>query len=150
MSKTALITGITGQDGSYLAELLLAKDYTVVGMVRRTSIINLDRVEHIQDKITLVQGDLLDAGSLIKMLTEFQPDEVYNLAAMSFVPTSWQQPVLTGESTALGVTRMLDAIHVVNPKIRFYQASSSEMFGKVQEVPQSERTSFYPRSPYGV
>ena len=150
MTKTALITGITGQDGSYLAELLLSKGYTVVGMVRRTSIINLDRVEHIQDKITLVQGDLLDAGSLIKMLTEFQPDEVYNLAAMSFVPTSWQQPVLTGESTALGVTRMLDAIHVVNPKIRFYQASSSEMFGKVQEVPQSERTSFYPRSPYGV
>jgi GDPmannose 4,6-dehydratase len=150
MTKTALITGITGQDGSYLAELLLSKGYTVVGMVRRTSIINLDRVEHIQDKITLVQGDLLDAGSLIKMLTEFQPDEVYNLAAMSFVPTSWQQPVLTGESTALGVTRMLDAIHVVNPKIRFYQASSSEMFGKVQEVPQSEHTSFYPRSPYGV
>jgi GDPmannose 4,6-dehydratase len=150
MTKTALITGITGQDGSYLAELLLAKGYTVVGMVRRTSIINLDRVEHIQDKITLVQGDLLDTGSLIKMLTEFQPDEVYNLAAMSFVPTSWQQPVLTGESTALGVTRMLDAIHVVNPKIRFYQASSSEMFGKVQEVPQSERTPFYPRSPYGV
>jgi len=150
MTKTALITGITGQDGSYLAELLLSKGYTVVGMVRRTSIINLDRVEHIQDKITLVQGDLLDAGSLIKMLTEFQPDEVYNLAAMSFVPTSWQQPVLTGESTALGVTRMLDAIHVVNPKIRFYQASSSEMFGKVQEVPQSERTPFYPRSPYGV
>jgi GDPmannose 4,6-dehydratase len=150
MQKTALITGITGQDGSYLAELLLAKGYNVVGMVRRTSIINLDRIEHVQDRITLVQGDLLDEASLITILTEFQPDEVYNLAAMSFVPTSWQQPVLTGESTALGVTRMLDAIRIVNTKIRFYQASSSEMFGKVQEVPQSERTPFYPRSPYGV
>src|SRR5947207_2852871 len=151
MTKTALITGITGQDGSYLAELLLSKGYMVVGMVRRTSIINLDRVEHIQDKITLVQGDLLDAGSLIKMLTEFQPDEVYNLAAMSFVPTSWQQPVLTGEFTALGVTRVLEAIRLIDPQgIRFYQASSSEMFGKVQAVPQTETTPFYPRSPYGV
>ncbi|MEP7200747.1 MAG: GDP-mannose 4,6-dehydratase, partial [Chloroflexota bacterium] len=150
MTKTAVITGITGQDSSYLAELLIAKGYTVVGMVRRTSIINLDRIEHIQDKITLVQGDLLDEASLINILSEFQPDEVYNLAAMSFVPTSWQQPVLTGEATALGVTRMLDAIRIVNPRIRFYQASSSEMFGKVQEVPQRETTPFYPRSPYGV
>jgi len=150
MSKTALITGITGQDGSYLAELLLAKDYTVVGMVRRTSIINLDRIEHIQDKITLVQGDLLDSASLISVIQEFQPDEVYNLAAQSFVPTSWQQPVLTGEATGLAVTRMLDAIRHINPNIRFYQASSSEMFGKVQEVPQRETTPFYPRSPYGV
>ena len=150
MSKTALITGITGQDGSYLAELLLAKDYTVVGMVRRTSIINLDRIEHIQVKITLVQGDLLDSASLISVIQEFQPDEAYNLAAQSFVPTSWQQPVLTGEATGLAVTRMLDAIRHINPDIRFYQASSSEMFGKVQEVPQRETTPFYPRSPYGV
>jgi len=148
--RVALITGVTGQDGSYLAEFLLDKGYDVVGMVRRTSIINLDRIEHIQDRITLVQGDLLDEASLIGILREFHPDEVYNLAAMSFVPTSWQQPVLTGESTALGVTRLLDAIRVVDPKIRFYQASSSEMFGKVQEVPQTERTPFYPRSPYGV
>ena len=151
MSKpAALITGVTGQDGSYLAEFLLDRGYDVVGMVRRTSIINLDRIEHIQDRITLVQGDLLDEASLIGILREFHPDEVYNLAAMSFVPTSWQQPVLTGEATALGVTRLLDAIRVVDPKIRFYQASSSEMFGKVQEVPQTERTPFYPRSPYGV
>jgi len=151
MSKpVALVTGLTGQDGSYLAEFLLERGYDVVGMVRRTSIINLDRIEHIQDRITLVQGDLLDEVSLIGILREFRPNEVYNLAAMSFVPTSWQQPVLTGESTALGVTRMLDAIRVVDPKIRFYQASSSEMFGKVQEVPQTERTPFYPRSPYGV
>jgi len=151
MSKpVALITGLTGQDGSYLAEFLLEKGYDVVGMVRRTSIINLDRVEHIQDRITLVQGDLLDEASLIGILREFKPNEVYNLAAMSFVPTSWQQPVLTGEATALGVTRMLDAIRVVDPAMRFYQASSSEMFGKVQEVPQTERTPFYPRSPYGV
>ncbi|MGH2592467.1 MAG: GDP-mannose 4,6-dehydratase [Anaerolineae bacterium] len=151
MSKpVALITGLTGQDGSYLAEFLLDRGYDVVGMVRRTSIINLDRIEHIQDRITLVQGDLLDEVSLIGILREFKPNEVYNLAAMSFVPTSWQQPVLTGESTALGVTRMLDAIRVVDPKIRFYQASSSEMFGKVQEVPQTEKTPFYPRSPYGV
>ena len=147
---TALITGITGQDGSYLAEFLLEKGYTVVGMVRRTSIINLDRLEPIQDRVTLVQGDLLDEASLIGLLREFQPQEVYNLAAMSFVPTSWQQPVLTGEATALGVTRILDAIRTVDPKIRFYQASSSEMFGKVQAVPQTERTPFYPRSPYGV
>ena len=148
--KRALITGITGQDGSYLAEFLLQQDYDVVGMIRRISVINLDRIEHIQDKVTLVQGDLLDEASLISILTEFRPREIYNLAAMSFVPTSWQQPVLTGESTALGVTRMLDAIRLVDPTIRFYQASSSEMFGKVQEVPQSERTPFYPRSPYGV
>jgi len=147
---TALITGITGQDGSYLAEFLLEKGYTVVGMVRRTSIINLDRLEPIQDRITLVQGDLLDEASLIGVLREFRPQEVYNLAAMSFVPTSWQQPVLTGESTALGVTRLLDAIRTVDATIRFYQASSSEMFGKVQAVPQTEHTPFYPRSPYGV
>lgn len=147
---TALITGITGQDGSYLAEFLLTKNYNVVGMVRRTSIINLDRLEGIQDRITLVQGDLLDEASLIGLLREFKPDEVYNLAAMSFVPTSWQQPVLTGEATALGVTRLLDAIRATKPNLRFYQASSSEMFGKVQAVPQSETTPFYPRSPYGV
>ncbi|HEY4691787.1 MAG TPA: GDP-mannose 4,6-dehydratase [Anaerolineae bacterium] len=151
MSKpVALITGVTGQDGSYLAEFLLERDYDVVGMVRRTSIINLDRIEHIQDRITLAQGDLLDEASLIAILREFKPNEVYNLAAMSFVPASWQQPVLTGEATALGVTRMLDAIRLADPAIRFYQASSSEMFGKVQEVPQTERTPFYPRSPYGV
>ena len=147
---TALITGITGQDGSYLAETLLEEGYNVVGMVRRTSVINLDRLKHIQDRITLVQGDLLDEISLIGVLREFDPIEVYNLAAMSFVPTSWQQPVLTGEATALGVTRMLDAIRTVNSKIRFYQASSSEMFGKVVEVPQRESTPFHPRSPYGV
>ena len=147
---TALITGITGQDGSYLAETLLDEGYTVVGMVRRTSAINLDRLQHVQDRITLVQGDLLDEISLISVLREFDPTEVYNLAAMSFVPTSWQQPVLTGEATALGVTRMLDAIRTVNSKIRFYQASSSEMFGKVVEVPQRESTPFHPRSPYGV
>ena len=147
---TALITGVTGQDGSYLAEFLLGKGYQVVGMVRRTSIINLDRLESIQDRLTLVQGDLLDEASLFGLLREFQPVEVYNLAAMSFVPTSWQQPVLTGEATALGVTRMLDAIRAINPNIRFYQASSSEMFGKVQAVPQNEATPFYPRSPYGV
>ncbi len=148
--KRALITGITGQDGSYLAEFLLQQDYEVIGMIRRISVINLDRIEHIQDRVTLIQGDLLDEASLISILTEFRPHEVYNLAAMSFVPTSWQQPVLTGEATALGVTRLLDAIRLVDPTIRFYQASSSEMFGKVQEVPQSERTPFYPRSPYGV
>jgi GDPmannose 4,6-dehydratase len=145
-----LITGITGQDGSYLADLLLAKGYRVVGMVRRTSTINFDRIRHIQNDIELVQGDLLDQMSLVDILTEHRPDEVYNLAAQSFVPTSWKQPVLTGEFTALGVTRVLDAIRIVNPGIRFYQASSSEMFGKVQEVPQSESTPFYPRSPYGV
>ena len=147
---TALITGITGQDGSYLAEFLLDRGYNVVGMVRRTSIINLDRLSGIQDRLMLVQGDLHDAASLIGLLREFQPDEVYNLAAMSFVPTSWQQPVLTGETTGLGVTRLLDAIRLVNRGIRFYQASSSEMFGKVAEVPQRETTSFHPRSPYGV
>jgi GDPmannose 4,6-dehydratase len=150
MAKTALITGITGQDGSYLAELLLEKGYTVVGMVRRASTINLDRIEHIQNKIHIVQGDLIDVVSLVDVLRQYEPDEVYNLAAQSFVPTSWQQPILTGEVTALGVTRMLDAIRMVNPKIRFYQASSSEMFGKVVEVPQKESTPFYPRSPYGV
>ena len=147
---TALITGITGQDGSYLAEFLLTKGYRVVGMVRRTSIINLERLESIQDRVTLVQGDLLDEASMIGVLREFAPQEVYNLAAMSFVPTSWQQPVLTGEATAIGVTRLLDAIRTTNPKLRLYQASSSEMFGKVQAVPQNETTPFYPRSPYGV
>ena len=147
---TALITGITGQDGSYLAETLLEKGYEVVGMVRRTSVINLDRLHHIQNRITLVQGDLLDETSLTSVLREFEPTEVYNLAAMSFVPTSWQQPVLTGEATALGVTRMLDAVRLVNKDIRFYQASSSEMFGKAAEVPQRESTPFHPRSPYGV
>jgi len=146
----ALITGITGQDGSYLAEFLLEKGYIVVGMARRTSTINFHRISHIQDKITLVPGDLLDGVSLIHMLEEHKPDEVYNLAAQSFVPTSWNQPVFTGEVTALGVTRLLDAIRTVDPKIRFYQASSSEMFGKVVEVPQKETTPFYPRSPYGV
>ncbi len=147
---TAIITGVTGQDGSYLAELLLAKGYKVVGMVRRTSTINFDRILHIQNDIELVQGDLLDQSSLVDVVREFQPEEVYNLAAQSFVPTSWKQPVLTGEFTALGVTRMLEAIRQVNPAIRFYQASSSEMFGKVVEVPQRESTPFYPRSPYGV
>src|SRR5512139_81631 len=148
--KTALITGITGQDGSYLAEFLLEQGYEVVGMVRRTSTITFDRIEHIQDKIELVQGDLLDQSSLMELLREYQVSEVYNLAAQSFVPTSWKQPVLTGEFTALGVTRMLEAIRAVNPEIRFYQASSSEMFGKVQQVPQTEKTPFWPRSPYGV
>ncbi len=147
---TALITGITGQDGSYLAEFLLGKGYHVVGMVRRTSTVNFDRIKHIQDKITLVPGDLLDQMSLVDLLQEYRPQEVYNLAAQSFVPTSWKQPVFTGEVTALGVTRMLEAIRIVDPKIRFYQASSSEMFGKVREVPQTENTPFYPRSPYGV
>ncbi len=147
---TALITGITGQDGSYLAEFLLEKGYTVIGMVRRSSTVNFTRIEEIQDKLTLVSGDLLDQGSLMTLLREHQPTEVYNLAAQSFVPTSWQQPVFTGEVTALGVTRMLEAIRAVNPAIRFYQASSSEMFGKVQEVPQTEQTPLYPRSPYGV
>ncbi len=150
MTDRALITGITGQDGSYLAELLLAKGYEVIGMVRRSSTVNLERVSHIQDQFTVAYGDLLDEVSLIGVLREHRPTEVYNLAAQSFVPTSWAQPVLTGEFTALGVTRMLDAIRIVDPEIRFYQASSSEMFGKVQEVPQTESTSFYPRSPYGV
>ena len=146
----ALITGITGQDGSYLAELLLDKGYEVIGMVRRTSVIKIDRLRNIQNKITLVQGDLLDQVSMVSVLREFEPDEVYNLAAMSFVPTSWQQPVLTGQATALGVTRLLDAIRTVNSDVRYYQASSSEMFGKVREVPQNENTPFYPRSPYGA
>ncbi len=147
---TALITGITGQDGSYLAELLLSKGYKVVGMVRRSSTVNFERIEHLLDDITVLQGDLQDQGSLLSMLEEYKPTEVYNLAAQSFVPTSWNQPALTGDVTALGVTRMLEAIRFVNPKIRFYQASSSEMFGKVLEVPQRESTPFYPRSPYGV
>jgi GDPmannose 4,6-dehydratase len=147
---TALITGVTGQDGSYLAEFLLDQGYRVIGMVRRTSTINFERIQHIQERIELVQGDLLDQSSLMAILDEHQPEEVYNLAAQSFVPTSFTQPVLTGEFTALGVTRVLEAIRLVNPKIRFYQASSSEMFGKVVEVPQRETTPFYPRSPYGV
>ena len=148
--KTALITGITGQDGSYLADLLLEKGYRVIGMVRRTSTVNFDRISHIQDKIVLAQGDLLDQVSLVDIMKEYRPDEIYNLAAQSFVPTSWRQPVLTGEFTALGVTRMLDAMRMVVPESRFYQASSSEMFGKVQDVPQTERTPFYPRSPSGA
>lgn len=147
---TALITGITGQDGSYLAELLLAKGYRVVGVARRSSTVTNERINHLLDDITVVQGDLHDQGSLLSFLEEYKPDEVYNLAAQSFVPTSWNQPALTGDITALGVTRMLEAIRFINPKIRFYQASSSEMFGKVLEVPQRETTPFYPRSPYGV
>lgn len=147
---TALITGVTGQDGSYLAEFLLERGYRVVGMVRRTSTLNFHRIAHIQDKLELVPGDLSDQISLIRILEEYQPDEVYNLAAQSFVQTSWNQPVFTGDVTGLGVTRVLDAIRIVNPKIRMYQASSSEMFGKVVEVPQRETTPFYPRSPYGV
>ena len=147
---TAIITGITGQDGSYLAELLLSKGYKVVGVARRASTVTYERIEHLLDKITVVQGDLTDQGSLIALLEEHKPTEVYNLAAQSFVPTSWNQPALTGDVTALGVTRLLEAIRYVNPKIRFYQASSSEMFGKVLEVPQREETPFYPRSPYGV
>jgi GDPmannose 4,6-dehydratase len=150
MTKRALITGVTGQDGSYLAEFLLDQGYEVVGMVRRSSTVTFERIAHIQDRITLVAGDLLDEGSLIAVLRDHRPTEVYNLAAQSFVQTSWSQPVLTGETTALGVTRMLDAIRTVDPEIRFYQASSSEMFGKVLEVPQRETTPFYPRSPYGV
>lgn len=146
----ALITGITGQDGSYLAEFLLSKGYKVIGMSRRTSTLNFERIAHFQDEITLIQGDLHDQSSLVSILEEYNPDEVYNLAAQSFVPTSWQQAVLTAEVTAVGVLRMLEAIRQVNPKIRFYQASSSEMFGKVVEVPQRESTPFYPRSPYGV
>ena len=148
--KTALITGITGQDGSYLAELLLSKEYRVVGMTRRSSTDVHERIEHLSESIEIVSGDLLDQSSLMKIVTQVQPDEVYNLAAQSFVPTSWSQPVLTGQFTAIGVTRVLEAVRSVNPKIRFYQASSSEMFGKVHEVPQNERTPFYPRSPYGV
>jgi GDPmannose 4,6-dehydratase len=150
MTKTALITGITGQDGSYLAELLLEKGYRVVGMTRRSSSNAMDRIEHLLDRIELVQGDVLDQASLVAALQSSEPDEVYNLAAMSFVPTSWNQPVLTGEFTGLGVTRMLEAVRQVDTSIRFYQASSSEMFGKVREIPQTESTSFHPRSPYGV
>jgi GDPmannose 4,6-dehydratase len=147
---TALITGITGQDGSYLAELLLGKGYRVVGVVRRSSTVTSERIKNILDDITIVQGDLQDQGSLLSLLEEYKPAEVYNLAAQSFVPTSWNQPALTGDVTAIGVTRLLEAIRFVDPKIRFYQASSSEMFGKVLEVPQNESTPFYPRSPYGV
>jgi GDPmannose 4,6-dehydratase len=150
MAKVALITGITGQDGSYLAELLLEKGYRVVGMVRRSSAPNLWRIEHLLDRVTLKPADLLDQLSIIRLLDEVRPHEVYNLAAMSFVPASWDQPMLTGEYNSQGVTRVLDAIRQVDPKIRFYQASSSEMFGKVREVPQTEKTAFYPRSPYGV
>ncbi len=150
MAKRALITGITGQDGSYLAELLLDEGYEVFGMVRRSSTETFERISHIQDRLTLVSGDLLDEVSITNILREHRPQEVYNLAAQSFVQTSWLQPVFTGETTALGVTRVLDAIRTVDPEIRFYQASSSEMFGKVQAVPQDEDTSFYPRSPYGV
>jgi GDPmannose 4,6-dehydratase len=146
----ALITGVTGQDGSYLAEFLLAKGYEVVGMVRRTSHHSYERIDHLLDRIEIVAADLLDQHSLTVVLQDFRPDEVYNLAAQSFVPTSWTQPVLTGEFTALGVTRILEAIRLVHPKARFYQASSSEMFGKVTETPQRESTPFYPRSPYGV
>lgn len=148
--KRALITGITGQDGSYLAELLLEKGYKVYGLVRRSSTLNFERIAHIQDRLELVSGDLSDQNSLFFALQESDPDEVYNLAAQSFVQTSWPQPILTGDVTALGATRVLEAIRVFNPKIRFYQASSSEMFGKVREVPQREETPFYPRSPYGV
>src|SRR4030067_802720 len=146
----ALITGITGQDGSYLADFLLAKGYKVVGMVRRSSTVSFERIQHIQDDITIIQGDLHDQSSGGDVMEEYQPDEVYTLAAQSFVPTSWNQPVLTGEVTALGVTRMLEAIRLLSPKTRFYQASSSEMFGKVREVPQKDTTPFYPRSPYVV
>jgi GDPmannose 4,6-dehydratase len=150
MSKRALITGITGQDGSYLADLLLDKGYEVFGMVRRSSTENFERIDHLTDRITLVQADLLDPTSLAEALEESSPTEVYNLGAQSFVPTSWKQPVLTAEFTAVGVTRLLEAVRRVDPAIRFYQASSSEMFGKVLEVPQNEQTPFYPRSPYGV
>jgi GDPmannose 4,6-dehydratase len=148
--KVALITGITGQDGSYLADFLLEQGYQVVGMVRRSSTVNFDRIRHIQDRITIAQGDLLDQMSLVDIMREVSPHEVYNLAAQSFVPTSWKQPVLTGEFTALGVTRMLEAVRIVDPEIKFYQASSSEMFGRVKQVPQNEDTGFHPRSPYGV
>jgi len=150
MAKRALITGITGQDGSYLAELLLDKGYEVFGMVRRSSTENFDRIAHLTDRITLVQADLLDQSSLVEALEDARPSELYNLGAQSFVPTSWKQPVLTAEFTAVGVTRMLEALRRVDPDIRFYQASSSEMYGKVREVPQDEGTPFYPRSPYGV
>jgi GDPmannose 4,6-dehydratase len=150
VSRTALITGITGQDGSYLAEFLLEQGYRVVGMVRRLSHENHARIAHLEHSIELCQGDLLDQASLASALMQYQPDEVYNLAAMSFVPTSWNQPVLTGEFTALGVTRLLEAIRMTDARIRYYQASSSEMFGKVRQTPQNETTPFYPRSPYGV
>lgn len=150
MQKTALITGITGQDGSYLAELLLEKGYRVIGMTRRTSTEVHERIEHIVGELEIVSGDLLDQSSITSILNEYRPDEIYNLAAQSFVPASWNQPVLTGEFTALGVTRVLEAIRQVNPAIRFYQASSSEMFGNTPESPQNEKTAFYPRSPYGV
>lgn len=149
-AKRALVTGITGQDGSYLAEFLLEQGYEVIGMVRRSSTVNFERIKDIQEKVELISGDLLDQASLIHILEEYRPNEVYNLAAQSFVQTSWSQPVFTGEVTALGVTRLLDALRLVDPDIRFYQASSSEMFGKVQAVPQNETTPFYPRSPYGV
>jgi GDPmannose 4,6-dehydratase len=150
MARRALITGVTGQDGSYLAEFLLEKGYEVIGMVRRSSTVNFERIGHLQDKITFAPGDLLDEASMIEVLRTHRPHEVYNLAAQSFVQTSFGQPVLTGETTALGVTRLLDAIRIVDPDVRFYQASSSEMFGKVVEVPQTEKTPFHPRSPYGV
>jgi len=149
-AKRALVTGVTGQDGSYLAEFLLEKGYDVIGMVRRSSTINFERIKDIQDEIEIVSGDLLDQASLIDILERHRPEEVYNLAAQSFVQTSWVQPVFTGEVTGLGVTRLLDAIRLVDPGIRFYQASTSEMFGKVRQVPQNEETPFYPRSPYGV
>src|SRR4030042_2219764 len=150
MKKRALITGITGQDGSYLAEFLLSKNYKVFGLTRRTSTPNYERIKHIEDQIELIPGDLLDQQSLTSAIDHSKPDEVYNLAAQSFVPTSWSQPVLTGEFTALGVTRMLEAIRQVKPDAKFYQASSSEMFGKVKQAPQNEKTPFHPRSPYGV
>ncbi len=150
MARRALITGLTGQDGSYLAELLLDEGYDVSGLVRRSSTLNFSRIRHIQERIDIVSGDLLDQNSLLSAIEEVDPDEIYNLAAQSFVPTSWKQPVLTGEATALGVMRMLEAIRRVKPETRFYQASSSEMFGKVRETPQNEDTPFYPRSPYGV
>jgi GDPmannose 4,6-dehydratase len=150
MAPTALITGITGQDGSYLAELLLSKGYRVVGMTRRSSSVNDERIAHLTGQLELVQGDLLDQASLVSAMQEVRPEEIYNLAAQSFVPTSWNQPVLTGEFTGLGVTRMLEAVRQVDPGVRFYQASSSEMFGKVREAPQNELTPFHPRSPYGV
>ena len=150
MTKKALITGITGQDGSYLADFLLSLGYEVYGMVRRTSTVRYERIQHIQHQLHLMQGDMGDLSSLITVISEVEPDEIYNLAAQSFVPTSWNQPVFTGDITGLGVTRILDAIRTVNPEIKFYQASSSEMFGKVREVPQTENTPFYPRSPYGV
>jgi len=150
MAKRALITGITGQDGSYLAEFLLEKGYEVFGLIRRSSTQKTDRIEHLLEKITLVSGDLLDGSSIISVIEKIEPQEVYNLAAQSFVPTSWDQPMFTADVTAIGVLRMLEAIRSVNPKIKFYQASSSEMFGKVKEMPQTEETPFYPRSPYGV